>query len=149
MTHTEHDVFRLPAPAFTVDELAAILPNRDAWKMERVRAALSRRRSAAVAPSFGFSGRTFEYSLRSAPVLATVDEEAMTITNVALETYERELTRQLERYAAATFERIVRAAELREEMGKVSNRIIELYSEIAHLRAARAEGRREGLEGVH
>ena len=24
MTHTEHDVFRLPAPAFTVDELAAI-----------------------------------------------------------------------------------------------------------------------------
>jgi len=100
-----------------VDELAAILPNRDAWKMERVRAALSRRRSAAVAPSFGFSGRTFEYSLRSAPVLATVDEEAMTITNVALETYERELTRQLERYAEATFERIVRAAELREEMG--------------------------------
>ena len=100
-----------------VDELAAILPNRDAWKMERVRAALSRRRSAAVAPSFGFSGRTFEYSLRSAPVLATIDEEAMSITNVALETYERELTRQLERYAEATFDRIVRAAELREEMG--------------------------------
>ena len=100
-----------------VDELAAILTNRESWKMERVRAALSRRRSAAAAPSFGFGGRIFEYSLRSAPVLATVDEEAMTITNVALETYERELTRQLERYAEATFERIVRAAELRAEMG--------------------------------
>ena len=33
-----------------VDELAAILTNRESWKMERVRAALSRRRSAAAWP---------------------------------------------------------------------------------------------------
>ena len=99
------------------DEIAAVLPENGSWKSRRIRAALSRRRSAMLAPAFGTMGKSFEYSMRSAPVITQIDPDAANIVNTALETYEGELTRQLARYAEASFVRIVKAAEIREEMG--------------------------------
>ncbi len=99
------------------DEIAAVLPENESWKSRRIRAALSRRRSAMLAPAFGTMGKSFEYSMRSAPVITQIDPDAANIVNTALETYEGELTRQLARYAEASFVRIVKAAEIREEMG--------------------------------
>ena len=99
------------------DEIAAVLPENESWKSRRIRAALSRRRSTMLAPAFGTMGKSFEYSMRSAPVITQIDPDAANIVNTALETYEGELTRQLARYAEASFVRIVKAAEIREEMG--------------------------------
>ena len=99
------------------DEIAAVLPENESWKSRRIRAALSRRRSAMLAPAFGTMGKSFEYSMRSAPVITQIDPDAANIVNTALEAYEGELTRQLARYAEASFVRIVKAAEIREEMG--------------------------------
>jgi hypothetical protein len=99
------------------DELESVLPASDAWRAQKVRMALTRRRCAAVAPTFGFSGKPLEYTLRGAPILAKIDPESLTIVNTALDAYESELTRQLERYAEASFARIVKSAELMQELG--------------------------------
>ena len=99
------------------DELEALLPARDAWRAQKVRMALTRRRCASVAPTFGFAGKPLEFTLRGAPILGTIDPESLTIVNTALDAYESELTRQLERYAEATFARIVKSAELMQELG--------------------------------
>jgi hypothetical protein len=90
------------------DELEALLPARDAWRAQKVRMALTRRRCASVAPTFGFAGKPLEFTLRGAPILGTIDPESLTNVNTAHHAYESELTRQLERYAEATFARIVK-----------------------------------------
>lgn len=100
-----------------VSELEGVLPAEDAWKARKLRDALTRRRVATLAPSFSTRGKPLEYSLRGAPVLGTLDPDTRRIVNLALEIYESELTRQCERYASAAFERIVKGAEIRDEMG--------------------------------
>jgi len=99
------------------DEIEGVLPAEDAWRTRMIKAAMSRRRSAALGTSFGFAGKPLEFSLRSAPVLATLDADTHRMANLSLEVYEAELTRLLERYADAALARIVKAAEIREETG--------------------------------
>ena len=99
------------------DEIEGVLPAEDAWRTRMLKAALSRRRAAALGSNFGFAGKPLEFSLRSAPVFATLDPDTRRMTGLALEVYEAELTRQLERYADAALARIVKAAEIREESG--------------------------------
>lgn len=100
-----------------VDELMAVLPSDDAWRANKLRQALSRRRCSALAPAFGSFGRPLEFSLRSAPVIRTLEPDTQRMVNLGLDVYENELTRQLERYANASFARVVKAAEAREQLG--------------------------------
>ena len=103
-----------------VEEITAVLPAEESWKSVKLRDSLARRRAAVLAPSLTFGGKPLEYTLRSAPVLVTLDPDTARIVNLSLEVYESELTRQLERYADAALARIVKAAEIREEMGLTS-----------------------------
>ncbi len=100
-----------------VDELTALLPAPDAWRSGRVRMALARRRCASLTPMMGMQAKALDFTLRSAPVLSQIDADNVNIIQTALDAYEAELTRLLSRYAEAAFARIVRSAELREEMG--------------------------------
>jgi len=99
------------------DEIGGVLLTEDAWRTSMLKAAMSRRRSAMLGSGLAFSGKPLDFSLRSAPVLATLDPDTRRMANLSIEVYEAELTRQLERYAEASFARIVKAAEIREEMG--------------------------------
>ena len=99
------------------DELESVLPAKDAWRAQKVRMALTRRRCASMAPGMGFGGKPLEYTLRAAPILTKVDPDTLTIVNTALDAYESELTRQLERYAEASIARIVKGAEAMQELG--------------------------------
>lgn len=99
------------------DEIGGVLLAEDAWRTSMLKAAMSRRRSAMLGSGLAFSGKPLDFSLRSAPVLATLDPDTRRMANLSIEVYEAELTRQLERYAEASFARIVKAAEIREEMG--------------------------------
>ena len=100
-----------------VEELAATLPANEALKATTLRAALSRRRCAMLATAFDSAGKLLGYTLRAAPVLTQVDADSRELVALALDAYETELTRQLERYADASFARVVKAAEAREELG--------------------------------
>lgn len=100
-----------------VDELMGVLPADEAWRANKLRQALSRRRCAALAPAFGSFGRPLDFSLRSAPVLRTLEPDTLRMVSLGLDVYENELTRQLERYASASFARVVKAAEAREQLG--------------------------------
>ncbi len=99
------------------DEIEGVLPAEDAWRTRMLKAAMSRRRAAALGSNFGFAGKPLEFTLRSAPVFNTLDPDTRRMANLALEVYEAELTRLLERYADAALARIVKAAEIREEVG--------------------------------
>jgi hypothetical protein len=99
------------------DELESVLPASDAWRAQKVRMALTRRRCAMLSPGIGFGGKPLEYTLRAAPILTKVDPDTRTIVNTALDAYEAELTRQLERYAEASIARIVKGAEAMQELG--------------------------------
>ncbi len=98
-----------------VDEIVGVLTAEDAVKAERLRDALSRRRSATVLPNAGFSGRAETFDLRRTEALAKADATAREAVLPILDAYAMSLTRELERAADAALERPVKAAELRAE----------------------------------
>ena len=99
------------------DEIGGILPSDHAWRTQMLKDSLSRRRCAALGPSIGLAGKPLGFSMRGAPVITTLETDTQRMVNLSLELYEAELTRRLQRYADASFDRIVKAAELREELG--------------------------------
>lgn len=98
-----------------VDEIVGVLTAEDAAKAERLRDALSRRRSATVLPSAGFAGRAETFDLRRTEALAKADATVRDAVLPILDAYAISLTRELERAADAALERPVKAAELRAE----------------------------------
>lgn len=97
-----------------VDELMATLSGDDQLRAESLRTALARRRSAALLPQFGVGSRLISFDLRSAPVLATLEPAVRDAVKPALDAYDADLTRLVERAGQAALDRSVRAAELRE-----------------------------------
>lgn len=97
-----------------VDELMASLTGDDQLRAEALRTALARRRSAALLPQMGPGSRIVSFDLRSAPVLATLEPAVRDAIRPALDAYDADLTRLVERAGQAALDRSVRAAELRE-----------------------------------
>ncbi|MFZ9880502.1 MAG: hypothetical protein ACO3QC_03770, partial [Phycisphaerales bacterium] len=57
-----------------VDELLGLVGGDDAVRAEKLRTALARRRATSVMPPLGFAGDAVRFDLRTAAVLATIDE---------------------------------------------------------------------------
>ncbi|MFM7261765.1 MAG: hypothetical protein ACKO3W_14305, partial [bacterium] len=102
-----------------VDELVGVLTAEDAVRAERLRDALSRRRSATMIGGMGFlagaTGRPETFDLRTTEALRTLDATAREAVAPSFDAYGIELTRALERAADARLDVAVKAAELRAE----------------------------------
>ena len=100
-----------------VDELVGLLVADDALRAEKLRNALSRRRSAALTPGIGLSGRPDTFDIGAVLGGMNLDIDVRARLAPTLDVYDAELTRLLERLAEAVIDGTVRAAELREERG--------------------------------
>ncbi len=100
-----------------VDELIGVLTAADAVHAEALRNALTRRRCTGLSPSIGMGNKSLAFSLLTASPITGLDATARASVDPALDAYDTELTRLLERHAEAAITRGVRAAEIREEVG--------------------------------
>ncbi|MFZ9916302.1 MAG: hypothetical protein ACO3IB_13350, partial [Phycisphaerales bacterium] len=100
-----------------VAELLGMVGGADAVRAEKLRTALARRRATSVMPPLGFAGDAVRFDLRTAAVLATIDEATRQALAPSFDAYDAELTRLCERYADDVIARGVKSAQLREEMG--------------------------------
>ncbi len=108
-----------------VDELVGVLTAEDAVRAERLRDALSRRRSATLLGNMGFGGKPESFDLRATEALRTMDATARDAIAPSFDAYGIELTRALERAAEARLDVSVKAAELRAERGIAQTPVLE------------------------
>jgi hypothetical protein len=97
-----------------VDEFLSSLTGDEQIRGERLRGALARRRAAALLPQFGTGSRVIGHDLRSSPAFATLEPAVRDAIAPALDAYDADLTRLVERAGQAAIDRSIRAAELRE-----------------------------------
>ena len=121
-----------------VDSLIGTLNSDDALRAEKLRSALSRRRSGAFLRNFGLGGRSSQFDLRAAPIFASLEASNQTLIAPTFDSYDAELTRLWERFAEASLARAAKVARLREEAGIGATPISDAEAAVAE--GAAAEG---------